>query len=164
MESTPTSAGTVRAALCPGPAIRPRELGGHILDYAQLRPAGAARLAPRTPDRTIRMTLEGGMARYNWTINGHPYQPGQINAAVRQGERVRLVYANTTSMWHPMHLHGHAFALRDGTGPRKDTVIVLPHQAVTVQFDAANPGRWMTHCHNVYHAEAGMMAAIGYTR
>ena len=148
----------------PGPDVRPRELSGHVLDYAQLRPAGAARLAPRTPDRTIRMTLEGGMARYNWTINGHPYQPGQISAAVRHGERVRLVYANTTSMWHPMHLHGHAFALRDGTGPRKDTVIVLPHQAVTVQFDASNPGRWMTHCHNVYHAESAMMAAIGYLR
>ncbi|HMH94362.1 MAG TPA: multicopper oxidase domain-containing protein [Streptosporangiaceae bacterium] len=65
-------------------------------------------------------------------------------------------------MWHPMHLHGHSFVLRDGAGPRKDTVIVLPRQSVTVQFDAANPGRWMTHCHNAYHAEAGMMAAVGY--
>jgi multicopper oxidase len=148
----------------PGPGIRPRELGGHVLDYTQLQPAGRARLAPRSPDRTIQMTLDGGMSRYNWTINGRPYQMGEIGYTVREGERVRLVYANSTAMWHPMHLHGHSFALRDGVGPRKDTVNVLPHQSVTVQFDAANPGRWMTHCHNVYHAEAGMMAVLGYQR
>ena len=110
------------------------------------------------------MILDGGMARYTWTINGIPYQAGHIGYYVRTGERVGLSYVNQTQMWHPMHLHGHAFALRDGTGPRKDTVIVLPHQTVTVQSDAINPGRWMTHCHNVYHAESSMMAAIGYLR
>ena len=28
----------------------------------------------------------------------------------------------------------------------------------------ADPGCWMTHCHNVYHAESAMMAAVGYLR
>jgi hypothetical protein len=27
---------------------------------------------------------------------------------------------------------------------------------------ADNPGSWMTHCHNVYHGEAGMMIALIY--
>jgi FtsP/CotA-like multicopper oxidase with cupredoxin domain len=147
----------------PRPGIRPRELGGHVLDAAELRSAEGARLAPRAPDRIISMTLNGGMSRYDWAIGGRSYQPAEIGYAVRQGERVRLTYVNATAMWHPMHLHGHSFALRDGAGARKDTVIVLPRQSVTVQFDAANPGRWMTHCHNAYHAEAGMMTALGYT-
>jgi FtsP/CotA-like multicopper oxidase with cupredoxin domain len=148
----------------PGPTVRPAELHGHVLDYAQLRPADSVRLASRPVDRVLKLTLNGGMTRYNWAINGQQYTAGDIGYAIRHGERIRLIYANTTSMWHPMHLHGHAFALRDGTGPRKDTVAVLPHQTVTVQFDADNPGRWMTHCHNVYHEAAGMMAAIGYLR
>jgi FtsP/CotA-like multicopper oxidase with cupredoxin domain len=147
----------------PGPGVRPRELDRHVLTYAQLQPADAARLTPRAPDRTITMSLTGGMSRYDWAIDGRPYQPGEISYGVRQGERVRLIYANSTSMWHPMHFHGHSLALRDGTGPRKDTVNVLPGRSVTVQFDAANPGRWLAHCHNVYHGEAGMMAALGYT-
>jgi FtsP/CotA-like multicopper oxidase with cupredoxin domain len=146
----------------PVPGVRPAELRGHVLDYAQLQPADRVRLARRPVDRVIRMSLDGGMARYNWSIDGRAYQDGDIGYAVREGERVRLVYTNTTTMWHPMHLHGHAFALRDGTGPRKDTVNVMPGQTVTVQFDAKNPGRWMTHCHNVYHETAGMMAAVGY--
>ena len=66
-------------------------------------------------------------------------------------------------MWHPVHLHGHTFAAGD-TGLRKDTVIVLPGQTMPVVFDADNPGRWMLHCHNAYHAEAGMMTQVGYLR
>ena len=48
-------------------------------------------------------------------------------------------------------------------GPRKDTVIVRPGQQVACDFDAANPGQWMTHCHNLYHApKGGMMATLSY--
>jgi FtsP/CotA-like multicopper oxidase with cupredoxin domain len=31
-----------------------------------------------------------------------------------------------------------------------------------VDFAADNPGRWMVHCHNLYHAEAGMMTLLSY--
>ena len=64
-------------------------------------------------------------------------------------------------MWHPMHLHGHTFALT-GTGVRKDTAIVLPKRTLSTVFDADNPGIWMIHCRNIYHAEAGMMTLLGY--
>ena len=46
---------------------------------------------------------------------------------------------------------------------RKDTVIVLPKQKVTVALVADNPGDWMLHCHNAYHQEAGMMTTLDYT-
>jgi multicopper oxidase len=69
-------------------------------------------------------------------------------------------------MFHPMHLHGHTFQVRRtgarNPGPRKDTVIVRPGERVTVDFDAANPGRWMLHCHNAYHQAGGMMTELIY--
>ena len=70
-------------------------------------------------------------------------------------------------MAHPMHLHGHVFQVTaiDGTrmhGARRDTVLVLPRQTVTVQFDAAYPGYWMIHCHVLYHQAAGMMTVLHY--
>ncbi|MBR7503501.1 multicopper oxidase domain-containing protein, partial [Mycobacterium tuberculosis] len=74
---------------------------------------------------------------------------------------VRVRFVNDTDMWHPIHLHGHTYQLAGG-GPRKDTSIVLPGATLTVDFDADNPGRWLTHCHNVYHGEAGMMGVIAY--
>lgn len=96
---------------------------------------------------------------------GHqrPVRPDPA-AARRAGgpgrERVRLRLVNETEMWYPFHLHG-CTQHSDG-GPRKDTSIILPKQTLTIDFDADNPGQWAAHCHNIYHAETGMMTVIGY--
>jgi FtsP/CotA-like multicopper oxidase with cupredoxin domain len=148
----------------PAPSTRPKELTGRLLTADKLRAAESAGLASREPDRTIRIQLTGGMAKYDWAFDKKPYSPRQRHA-VRAGERVRLVFANSTTMWHPVHLHGHTFALANvAGGPRKDTAVILPNGTLTVDFDADNPGLWMIHCHNVYHSEAGMMTVLGYRR
>lgn len=151
---------TDRKASAPEAGLRPRELEGDIARYGGLRPADDVRLSPKDPDRIIRLELTGGMMAYDWGINGRKYDPKTISG-VRSGERVRLSFVNRTTMWHPIHLHGHTFALAEG-GIRKDTAIVLPNSALNVDFDADNPGLWMIHCHNVYHAESGMMTLLGY--
>lgn len=74
-----------------------------------------------------------------------------------------MKFVNDTDMWHPMHLHGHTFQI-GADGARKDTVIVRPKQTVTVVFDVDNPGQWLAHCHNAYHAEKGMMALFSYIK
>lgn len=146
----------------PDSAVRPAELTRKVATYADLKPSETARLKARKPNRTIHWKLTGGMMRYNWGFNGHRYDPDRIKT-ITEGERVRLEFHNTTTMWHPVHLHGHTFAIT-GTGIRKDTAIVLPQQTLQIDFDADNPGLWMAHCHNTYHAEAGMMALLGYQR
>jgi FtsP/CotA-like multicopper oxidase with cupredoxin domain len=151
---------TSRSASAPKAGLRPRELEGDVIRYAKLRPAEAVRLAPKNPDRTITLELTGSMMAYDWGINGKKYDP-KIISPVRSGERVRLSFVNRTTMWHPMHLHGHTFALAEG-GIRKDTAIVLPNTRLDVDFDADNPGLWMIHCHNIYHGESGMMTLLGY--
>ena len=106
------------------------------------------------------------MDKYNWAINGKAFDmddPSANPILVEEGQRVRLDFVNMTQMWHPMHLHGHTYQLASG-GPRKDTAIVLPKKTLSVEFDADNPGQWMLHCHNAYHAEAGMMTQLGYLR
>ncbi|OEV22985.1 copper oxidase, partial [Streptomyces nanshensis] len=144
----------------PPAAARPEELSGTPLTAGRLTAADAVRLAPRKPDRTVTLRLTGSMARYDWGIGGRQYDPRRRHP-VTAGERVRLRFVNTTGMWHPMHLHGHTFALPDG-GPRKDTAIVLPGRTLEVDFDADNPGLWLVHCHNVYHSGSGMMTVLGY--
>ncbi|MEU5991897.1 multicopper oxidase family protein [Spirillospora sp. NPDC047418] len=151
---------TSTAAEAPAADARPRELQKKIVGYGDLRPADAVQLKDRRPDRTVRLELTGGMMKYDWAINGRKYDPKQLYP-VRSGERVRLSFVNRTTMWHPMHLHGHTFAVAP-TGVRKDTAIVLPNRSLDVDFDADNPGKWMIHCHNIYHAESGMMTLLGY--
>lgn len=152
------------AGAAPTASTRPAELSGRPLTADVLKAAEPVALAAREPDRTVRIKLTGGMAKYDWAFDGKPYAPDQRHP-VKTGERVRLEFDNSTTMWHPLHLHGHTFALggRPG-GARKDTAVVLPNGKLTVDFDADNPGLWMVHCHNVFHAEAGMMTVLGYLR
>jgi len=149
----------------PPAAIRPAELNGILARYAALRAAAPVRLSARPPDVTHRLRLTGGMTRYDWGINGQAFdmsRPGALQFLMTEGQRVRVIFANTTTMYHPMHIHGHTFQLGQA-GPRKDTVIVRPGQQIACDFDAANPGQWMTHCHNLYHApQGGMMARLSY--
>ena len=146
----------------PAANLRLDELHGQVLLGTQLRASEAAQLARRTVDRTHNLLLGGGMTGYRWTINGKTF-PESSPLPINEGQRVRLRFANHTAMFHPMHLHGHTFAVAGG-GPRKDTVVVRPMQSVDVEFDATNPGQWVTHCHNIYHAERGMMVALSYRR
>ena len=121
-------------------------------------------MAARRVDRTHDLVLGGSMGGYEWTINGRTFDH-QRPLDVRQGERVRLRLKNATMMFHPMHVHGHTFAVVNDAGRpgvRKDTVIVAPMRTVVVDLDADNPGQWMTHCHNAYHGEAGMMTTLSY--
>ncbi|MFG6278006.1 multicopper oxidase family protein [Microbacterium sp. S16(2024)] len=129
-----------------------------------LRAAGEVTLPTRGPDRQISIALTGSMAAYDWGVDGRRFDmrdPLRGAHEIRQGERVRLTIDNQTTMWHPFHLHGHTYQHQDG-GPRKDTSIILPKQTLTVDFDADNPGLWVAHCHNIYHAETGMTTVIGY--
>ncbi|MER7792090.1 multicopper oxidase family protein [Streptomyces sp. NPDC097640] len=148
----------------PKATVRPRELNGAIVAASRLRAADEVRLPSKKADRVHRVELTGGMAKYDWAINGKAFDMHDPTAApimVEEGSRVRLDFVNSTEMWHPMHLHGHTYQLGNA-GPRKDTAIVLPKQRLSVYFDADNPGQWMLHCHNAYHGEAGMMALVAY--
>ena len=143
----------------PGPDVSPAELAGRILLATDLRPHESVRLPSRSPDATAHMSLEGSMSPYRWGINGAPFGQNQP-LTVREGQRLRLNVMNMTMMTHPLHLHGHTFALP--TGLRKDTVLLAPMQSMALELDADNVGDWMVHCHNIYHAEAGMMIGLLY--
>ncbi|MDF1479720.1 multicopper oxidase family protein [Leifsonia sp. H3M29-4] len=140
------------------------ELTGSVLTAGALAADPSVAFPDRAVDRELTARLSGSMMAYDWAINGRRFDPADPLAgalAVAQGERVRLRIENTTQMWHPFHLHGHTYQ-HSGAGPRKDTSIILPGQSLTVDFDADNPGLWAAHCHNIYHAEAGMMTILGY--
>ena len=136
------------------------ELNGQLVLGTELIASEETRLTDKPVDRTHDLVLTGSMSPYRWLLNGKTF-PDADPLVVREGERVRLRFQNMSMMFHPMHLHGHTFGLL-GSGVRKDTVIVRPMETIEVDLDANNPGRWATHCHNLYHAEAGMMTTLAY--
>jgi FtsP/CotA-like multicopper oxidase with cupredoxin domain len=148
----------------PDPGYRPPELGTYPLTVDALTVAPGSALPSREPDSAQALALSGSMGPYVWMINGRTYDQ-TVPLTIRAGQAGRLRITNHSMMTHPIHLHGHTFQLgpAGGTGPRKDTVLVPPMGAVNVDFAATNPGTWMIHCHNAYHAEAGMMTRLDYT-
>jgi FtsP/CotA-like multicopper oxidase with cupredoxin domain len=152
----------LRTASGPVPRVTadPAELDGQVVVGTALVAAEETRLPGRRVDRAHDLVLTGSMAPYRWLLNGKTF-PDADPLVVREGERVRVRFQNMSMMFHPMHLHGHTFGLV-GSGVRKDTVIVRPMEAVEVDLDADNPGQWAAHCHNLYHAEAGMMTTLAY--
>ena len=147
----------------PAETFRPNELNDTPLTADSLQAAEEVRLPIRKPDRIHDLLLTGSMNPYQWKINGRLY-PDTKPLTVKAGEMGRLRIRNMSMMPHPIHLHGHTFQLGSagGSGARKDTVLVPPMGGVNVDFLTANPGRWMIHCHNAYHAEAGMMTRLDY--
>lgn len=166
VEGRPGYASTVLRSTDAAPLANP-DVGGTIPELSRelilesdLRPAESVVLSPKPVDRDYRVDLLQAGDRYVWAMAGA--DAGKL--VMKQGERVRITMTNTSTMWHPMHTHGHTFAIPDYGGLRRDTVNVLPGTSLAIEFDADNPGEWMFHCHNAYHFEAGMTANMMYIR
>jgi FtsP/CotA-like multicopper oxidase with cupredoxin domain len=96
---------------------------------------------------------------FNWfTFNGKVAPDIEI-ITVKKDQRVRMRFGNLTMSSHPIHLHGHNWAVV-GTegGPITETaqwpgntINVPPGTTRDVEFIAFNPGVWRIHCHKLHH-------------
>jgi len=134
----------------------------------EARLAAAAPLPPGNGAITHRIALTGSMMPYVWSLDDRTWAD-HVPLRASKGQRVVVEMSNRTRMAHPMHLHGHHFQVvaLDGTalsGAMRDTVLVPASGSVTVAFDADNPGRWLVHCHNLFHMATGMMTELAYDR
>lgn len=140
--------------------------GWRVLTYADLR---ALRPPPdrRAPDRQFDLHLTGNMGRFVWGMDGKKFSEADAIRFV-YGERVRINMINDTMMAHPMHLHGMWMDLYAGgtlqDNPRKHTVAVKPGELLTVDISVDAPGRWVFHCHLLYHMDAGMFRTVAVVR
>jgi FtsP/CotA-like multicopper oxidase with cupredoxin domain len=146
---------------------------GRLLDVTQYAPAGPSPLGARF-DQNVTLVLDrtlgflDGVPASTYTVNGRVY-PDVPPITVREGDLVRITVVNRGIEPHPMHPHGHSVLVlaRDGvpaSGPLwTDSFDVGPGEVWTVALRADNPGIWMSHCHNLEHARAGMVLHLAYT-
>ena len=147
------------AGQTPAPETTFPELTAPGTFLTSFEPAERALLPAGDVDKETAVELTGQMMPYQWglRIDGAD-SPG----TVQEGQRLRMRMHNPTVMPHPMHLHGHTWALPGSSGLRKDTVLILPGETVDADLIADNPGEWAFHCHNAYHQETGMMSSLRY--
>jgi FtsP/CotA-like multicopper oxidase with cupredoxin domain len=140
---------------------------GAIDREASMLYEAAEPLPERPADRALNVALTGSMMPYRWGIEEKATMAHHAHLMIRDGERVEMTLINRTAMSHPMHLHGHHFQVVAVNGRRvkgavRDTELVPVGGSVTVAFEGNNPGRWMFHCHNLYHMMSGMMTQVEY--
>ncbi len=155
----------------PGAAIakladQAEQAAAPIDNALEARLVAASPLAEKPIDVTHRLNLTGGMMPYQWSFDGRTWMD-HVPLGVKAGQRVAVELVNQSMMAHPMHLHGHHFQVtalngKALSGAVRDTVLVPVNGAVTLVFDADNPGRWLFHCHNLYHMATGMMTEVAY--
>lgn len=105
-----------------------------------------------------------------FTLNGRA-APDTEPLKVSKGDVVRIRFINAgTSATHPMHIHGTNFKVTATDGNpvpaaaqlTKNTISVAPGETYDVTFTATNPGVWAVHCHELHHADGGMMTILQY--
>jgi FtsP/CotA-like multicopper oxidase with cupredoxin domain len=100
-----------------------------------------------------------------WSWNSRIF-PGIDSLNVRLGDKVRIRMGNLTMTNHPMHIHGHEFAVTGTDGgptPRSTrwqevTTDIGVGQMRQVEFIADEEGDWAFHCHKSHHT----MNAMGH--
>ena len=101
-----------------------------------------------------------------WTFNARVF-PGIDVMPVGLGDRVRIRVANLIMTNHPIHLHGHHFAVSctDGgwvpeSAQWPEATVDVPVGSIrAIDFVADAPGDWAFHCHKSHHT----MNAMGHT-
>lgn len=120
-------------------------------DYAIFLNEWAVAPGAQTPDPSV-------MNDFNiFTFNGRAF-PGTQALTAKNGERVRIRFANAGQESHPIHLHGHSFTITATDGGAippsarwpETTVVVFPGQTRDIEF-TANTGDWAMHCHRRHH-------------
>jgi len=115
-----------------------------------------------------RFGLVDGRPGFWWTVNGHLW-PDLPMFHVAEGDVVRMTISNDSGDVHPMHLHGHHAVVLSRNGVAAtgspwwvDSLNVADGETYEIAFLADNPGVWMDHCHNLDHAQDGLVAHLAY--
>jgi len=115
------------------------------------------------------MMVHGGMTGVMHPIDGKTFDPNRRDEVVKSGSVEIWEFDNTAGAEiHPMHLHGLQFQIIKRIGGRgavqawekgwKDTVLAFPGEKVSIIIRfPENKGKYVFHCHNLEHEDAGMM-------
>ncbi|KAF8537352.1 Cupredoxin [Trichophaea hybrida] len=168
-------------------------------DLQPVVPWAIGRKPTDTQDLTVAIDMKQKHGFNRWVVGGEPMwldlgDPTILNLANtswnpeydviledtgKAGEWgwVYFIIQKVTDAAHPIHLHGHDFAiLAQGTGawdsldpkpvlsldnPLRRDVALLPAKGyLVIAFKTDNPGIWLMHCHIAWHSSSGFALQI----
>ena len=109
--------------------------------------------------------VRGGQYGIGWSMNLKLWPDADLgNLTI--GQPQKIIFTNSSTRLHPMHIHGAFFRVLEINGNTavepftRDTVLIGPNESITIGLVPEHDGVWLTHCHIQSHAEAGMMSTV----
>ncbi|HEX6115803.1 MAG TPA: multicopper oxidase family protein [Solirubrobacterales bacterium] len=121
--------------------------------------------------------------QFEFLINGKTFSPDRIDQTMRLGEVNEWVLVNGSEEWHTFHIHVNDFQVTDyeakavpdvstgrpqdvpeGDIDPEDTVKMPPGGKVTMRTRPTDyTGKFVFHCHMLFHEDRGMMGTVTVT-
>lgn len=124
-------------------------------------------LADVEVDEEREFTFDGSDEEAAFTINGKEFSHDRVDTTVQLGAVEEWTLKNVTSEQHPFHIHVNDFQVMSVDGEAfeaenlQDTVILPPNGEVVIRMRFADfTGKFVYHCHILWHEDAGMMAVV----
>jgi suppressor of ftsI len=100
-------------------------------------------------------------------VNGQQFDPNRIDELVKLGTVEEWTIRNVTAEQHPFHLHVNDFQVVSVNGQPynaaslQDIVILPANGEVVIRTPFMDyPGKFVFHCHILFHEDHGMMAVV----
>ena len=149
-----------------GKTVAKTPLPAHLRDIVDLGPPTATKHI----ELSEAMGMANGMMSMGFLIDGKSFEMARIDLTSKVGAVELWEIVNTTTMDHPIHIHGCQFQIieRELNGKKtanpflswKDTVNIVQGETVRVKMQQAHAGLRLYHCHILEHEEAGMMGTL----
>lgn len=154
---------------CPEVALATLTVAGPARAPAAL-PAGLAperSLAEAVVDRKRTLVFSSNDEAGEYAIDGQLFVADRVDQRVRLGAVEEWTLRNEDDDEHPFHIHVNDFEVVSVNGQpyeargRQDTVILPGHGEVVIRipFDDFT-GRFVYHCHILFHGDGGMMGVV----
>jgi FtsP/CotA-like multicopper oxidase with cupredoxin domain len=106
-----------------------------------------------------------------YLVNGHLFDPNYVPITMKLNSVEQWTIVNTDSEWHTFHIHQNPFQVisLNGRPPGyvsyEDTVGIPAFSRVVIRMRPTDfTGKFVFHCHMVFHEDNGMMMAVRVVR
>jgi FtsP/CotA-like multicopper oxidase with cupredoxin domain len=142
-----------------GPAVTPAPLPTTLMPFEDLREA--------TIDRRRQIVFSETFDPFRTVIDDRVFDPDRVDQTVRLGATEEWRLLNTSSDWHPFHIHVNDFQVvevnREPVDAHswKDTTSIPAFGEIVMRTRFLDfPGKFVYHCHVLSHEDRGMMGVV----
>jgi FtsP/CotA-like multicopper oxidase with cupredoxin domain len=142
-----------------GPAATPDPLPATLIPFEDLREAEI--------DRRRELIFSETFDPFRTLIDGREFDPDRVDQSVELGASEEWRLVNTSSDWHPFHIHVNDFQVTEIDGEPvdahswEDTTAIPAFGEIVMRTRFLDfPGKFVYHCHVLSHEDRGMMGVV----